>query len=563
MNSISSSLSDRPLPPYMKTIPFKHQEDGIAFSENKNFFAFFLEQGLGKTKLLIDKASKLFLEGKIDAVLLIAPSSGVCDQWVSEQIPENSAVPCDILMFKKGGSTKFDHTFRVFMENNARAEGKLKWLVTNTEGFSRDTYVPYFRMFLQSNKSMLAVDEGHHLSNPEAKRTKNIRMGLSIATKLGHVTTKVTPMAPYRAILTGTFTPNNPFALYSQFEFLCPGFWGLPFSSFKSRYGLERTDSQRGILPNGRTQEKQFKRRLSLKEMNYVRAAAARNVPIDRISQMYMVSVSDVAFLLQHPDLHTPYKNLPELKAKIAPYAFIRAKKDCLDLPEKLYEKVYVEMNPEQKLMYKKMVRDLEAEYQGVEMTALNSLTLIVRLAQITSGFLPDSSGEDTDGTMQIGKSNPKIEVLLERMEEYGEYPAIVVGRFVAEVHLAEREIKARFPDLVVETMTGSVSQEERKDILDRFKAGEVDVLCGTQRVIGTGLNLQRSSVEYALSNSYSYVDRAQMEDRIHRPGQEHACTYVDFLAAGTVDERIYEVLLQKKDLLDYMRGKSFQEFVR
>jgi len=111
--------------------------------------------------------------------------------------------------------------------------------------------------------------------------------------------------------------------------------------------------------------------------------------------------------------------------------------------------------------------------------------------------------------------------------------------------------------------MTGTVSQEDRTDILERFKEGDVDVLCGTQRVIGTGLNLQRSSIEYTLSNSYSFIDRAQTEDRIHRPGQEHACTYVDFIAEGTVDERIYEVLLQKKDLLDYMRGKSFAEFLR
>jgi len=544
------------LPPYMKTTPFKHQEEGIGFAEGKNFFAYFLEQGLGKTKLIIDQATKLFQEGKIDAVLYIGPST-ICSQFIHEQLPLHSAIPYDVLMFKKGGTKKFDNAFRLFLEADSRSEGKLKWLVTNTEGFSRDTYIPYMRFFLKGNTSMIVVDESHQIKQITAQRTKNIIQGLSTITKLGNRVTKVAPLSAYRAVLTGTPVANTPFDLYSVFEFLQPGFWGMPFSSFKSRYGLERTDT----VPGG---AKIFRRKLSLKEMKFIRSAAARNVPLDKISMMYMVSSQDVAYLLQHPDVQTPFKNLPELKARIAPYAFIRKKIDCLDLPEKLYEKVYVEMNAEQISLYAKMVDDLEAEYEGVEMTALNSLTLLVRLAQITSGFMPRSATAIGDEpTVQIGKSNPKIDALLEQMEEYAEFPAIVVGHFVAEIHLAAEQIKARFPDLVVEVLDGDVPQKDRPAILERFKAGEVDVLCGTQKIIGTGLNLQRSAIQYTLSNSYSFLDRAQTEDRIHRQGQERVCTYVDFIAEGTIDERIYEVLLQKKDLLDYMRGKSFAEFLR
>lgn len=531
--------------------PFKHQEEGTNFALGKEFSAIFMEQGLGKTRLLIDLASNLFLQKKIDSVLLIAPNM-VAPQWIAEQLPLFSPVPYKPLLFRKGASRRFDREFREFAESQDRSE--LRWLVTNVEGFSYDTYVPYFKFFLKKNKTLLAVDEVHLIKSLDAKRTQNIIFGLSDLTKIGRRVTAVHPLSVCRSVLTGTPVANAPFDIYAIFEFLSPGFWGMPFSSFKSQYGLEKTDTVPGST-------RQFKRKLSLKEMRYIREASGRGLDAAKIAQMYGVNYEDINYLITHPDVHVPYKNLPELKAKIAPYSFIRKKTECMDLPEKIYDKVSLEMNDEQKTVYKSMVKSLEAEYQGVELTALNSLTLIVRLAQITSGFFPHDE-EHTGKVLPIGKNNVKIDALLSHMEEYQEFPSIVVSRFVAEAELAASEVKAKFPDQTVELIIGDVPMVKRNKIIDAFKGGEVDVVVATQKPIGTGLNLQRSSLMYFLSNSYSFVDRSQAEDRIHRPGQESRCSYVDFLCTGTIDERIYEVLLQKKDLLEYMRGRSFREFI-
>jgi SNF2 family DNA or RNA helicase len=92
---------------------------------------------------------------------------------------------------------------------------------------------------------------------------------------------------------------------------------------------------------------------------------------------------------------------------------------------------------------------------------------------------------------------------------------------------------------------------------------GEVDVLVASARIIGTGFNLQNCHVMYMYSNSYSFEDRAQLEDRIHRNGQESdTVVYKDLIVRRTVDEQVYEVLQNKKDLLEFMRDKSLHEFI-
>jgi len=535
-----------------KTKPFLHQEEGVEFAYSKPFSAFFLEQGLGKTKMLIDLASNLYLNEKIDAVLLIGPLA-VCEQWI-EELGIHSPIPFEAYIYEKTGTGKAERRFLAFKTQKSA----LRWLITNIEGFSSTTHLSVFKEFLLENKALVAIDEVHSAKSVEAQRTQNLILGLANVTRMGRRITKVEPIAPYRVIMTGTPVANAPFDLFAPFEFLSPGFWGMPFSAFKARYGLERTDCVPGT-------SRLFKRRLSLKEMKLVRNLATR-AGAPSAARVYGVSVEDIEYLLANPDLHAPYKNLPELKAKIAPYAFIRKKVDCLDLPPKIYTKVPVEMNSDQAAVYKKLVADLEAEYGGVTITALNALTLTMRLAQVTSGFYP---GGDQNESVQsnpfilIGKSSPKIDAMLDHMREYLEVPCIVVCRFVEEARRATAAIRKAFPEYRVETVIGEVPVHERERIVADFKKGEVEVIVATQRVIGTGLNLQVASLVYFLSNSYSLIDRAQTEDRIHRPGTTaEKCTYVDFLCRGTIDERVYDILLSKKDLLEYMRGKSFSEFL-
>ena len=76
-----------------KTRPFDHQQKVLNDSYNKEFFALFMEMGLGKSKVIIDTIGMLYKEKQIDSVLVIAPK-GVYDNWVKGEIPNH--LPDDI-----------------------------------------------------------------------------------------------------------------------------------------------------------------------------------------------------------------------------------------------------------------------------------------------------------------------------------------------------------------------------------------------------------------------------------------------------------------------------------
>jgi len=69
-----------------KTKPYKHQLDALEKSWNKETFAYFMEMGTGKTKVLIDNAAMLYDKGKIDGLLIVAPK-GVVGTWYDQELP--------------------------------------------------------------------------------------------------------------------------------------------------------------------------------------------------------------------------------------------------------------------------------------------------------------------------------------------------------------------------------------------------------------------------------------------------------------------------------------------
>ena len=69
-----------------KTKPYQHQLDALEISWNKEVYAYFMEMGTGKTKVLIDNMSMLYDNGKIDGALIIAPK-GVVGTWYEQELP--------------------------------------------------------------------------------------------------------------------------------------------------------------------------------------------------------------------------------------------------------------------------------------------------------------------------------------------------------------------------------------------------------------------------------------------------------------------------------------------
>ena len=213
-----------------KTKPYAHQLTALEKSSSKESYAYFMEMGTGKTKVLIDNMSMLYDKGKIDGALIIAPK-GVIGTWHNQEIPthlpdhiENVSVLWQANI-TKGQQEKLNELLK--------SSDKLHILIMNVEALSTSKGTDFAESFLRTHNTIMAIDESTTIKNSSAKRTKNIL--------------KLAPQSKYRRIMTGSPITKNPLDLYSQCEFLSP--WLLDFASyyaFRNRYAEMKTIHAQG-----------------------------------------------------------------------------------------------------------------------------------------------------------------------------------------------------------------------------------------------------------------------------------------------------------------------------
>jgi len=204
-----------------KSKPFAHQSKALEMSWDKEVFAYFMEMGTGKSKVLIDNIAMLYNAGKINGALIIAPK-GVYKNWFDSEIPNH--LPDYIE--KKMGLWKTDPNAKE-LKPLFSLGAELHILIMNVEAFSTKKGVLFAHKFLSCHKSLIGIDESTTIKNPNAKRTKSI---LSLK-----------PYSKYRRILTGSPVTKSPLDLFSQCQFLDP--WLLSqqsYFAFRTRYAICR-----------------------------------------------------------------------------------------------------------------------------------------------------------------------------------------------------------------------------------------------------------------------------------------------------------------------------------
>ena len=208
-----------------KTKPYAHQLKALKMSWNKPYFAYFMEMGTGKSKVLIDNISMLYDKGKINGVLIVAPK-GVVKNWYEGEIPTHIVKHIDYkcVLWQSLINAKQQKKLNTLFETGQ----DLHILVMNVESLSTKKGYDFAHKFLFSHRAMMAIDESTTIKNPNAKRTKNICQ-LGLATK-------------YNRILTGSPVTKSPLDLYKQCEFLQPELLGFSsYYAFRTRYAVMRT----------------------------------------------------------------------------------------------------------------------------------------------------------------------------------------------------------------------------------------------------------------------------------------------------------------------------------
>lgn len=186
-----------------KTKPFDHQRNLFMLSRDKKSFAFFMEQGTGKSKPVIDTAAWQYSQGLIDALVVIAPN-GVHRNWIEEEIPKHLPDWCPREMWTY--SAHLLKAEKLAFEELVKKTGVLKIFAFNVEGFVSDKAQSRLEKILTYCKPLIATDESQYIKNPSAGRTDYL--------------TKACSDVQYKRILTGTSVTKGVEDLYGQFTWL-------------------------------------------------------------------------------------------------------------------------------------------------------------------------------------------------------------------------------------------------------------------------------------------------------------------------------------------------------
>ena len=471
-----------------KTKPYQHQLNALYKSWNKETFAYFMEMGTGKTKVLIDNMSMLYDKGKINGALIIAPK-GVVGTWYTNELPTH--LPDHIENVTVLWQPNITKTQQEKLDTLFEIDTALHILIMNVEALSTEKGVKFATKFINSHKTMMAIDESTTIKTPSARRTKNIiSLGLN---------------AKYKRIMTGSPITKNPLDLYTQCEFLDP--WLLDFASyyaFRNRYAEMKTMHIRGRS----------------------------------------IQVVD------------KFQNLGELSDIVKEFSYRVLKEDCLDLPPKVFIKRHITLTADQKRVYEQMKEQAIAHLNGKVTTTMTVLTQLMRLHQITCGYVTAD-----DGTTQQVESN-RLNELMSILEDTDGKVIIWANYQLSVGEIIQKIIKVYGPDSYVHYY-GLTPQEDRQDFIRKFQNDpKCRFIIGTPQTGGYGITLTEANTVIYYSNGYDLEKRLQSEDRAHRIGQKKTVTYIDLICEDTIDEKIVKALRNKINIASEVMGEELRDWI-
>src|SRR6185437_2372304 len=483
-----------------------HQDIGLANCLHTDGYGLFMEQGTGKTPIVVKRVD-------LEAPVISAKHGRMyrCIIVAPKNVRQNWATEFERfsnvagkVTVLRGGEFKRMKQFFEAMVKNGRDELQYTIVVCSYECLSGKTW----ELISKLEWDLAVLDEAHYIKGSQTKRSKSA--------------IELRDIANARMVLTGTPVCNSVFDLFSLFEFMREG--GSGFTSreaFCKFYGVyEARDPARGT------------KRLS------------------------------------------GVQNLPFMKERLARCSFIVKKSEALpDLPEKVYDIYEVEMTERQAEIYNQVRDDLTAEIERdladetKQLNADNILVKLLRLAQITSGFISfdpiiDNETGEVLSARQIDKfePNPKIEALVEILKDKEPTEKTIVwAHFKQDISSIMERLRRENIDAV--EFRGGTREADREENVRRFNCDtRCKVLVGNPGAGGTGINLlgydytsdkphdTDCTHEIYYSQDWSHPKRSQSEDRCHRKGTRRNVRITDLTVLGTVDEEIRARVTNKRE---------------
>lgn len=475
-----------------KLKPFKHQLEALASCNGREAYAYFLEPGLGKTKVAIDDAMILYKKGMVDTVLVVCPISAIS---VWEQEIRKNTDEVKISIWPKKPTDDIGIRFYIInhdalvsnyvnsvkcvkkldMTKDKEEIDKLVKKIKIIESNTKDGFSVASQFLMSSSKCMMIIDESTCISNWQSLRTL-------FCTKLANMTN-------YKRILTGDPIPNNPIDLYSQLYWLDP-----TIVNNRSYYAFRGHFCDMGGFKN-----KQI----------------------------------------------VGYRNMDELAAICKKHGYRVRTEDVFDMPAQnwLIRRVVPTQNTidlYNKIVEEDIVSYLD-EYDNEATISVNMiLTQFIKLQQVCGGTLIDDDGE----VHIVG--DEKLKELLVMLNEWGNIKTLIWHQFREEGNLIAETLKKRGKSIAL--FNGDLSASERGALVADFENGKLDYLIIQNDAGHLSITLNRATRAIWYSNHLRPIVRNQSERRNWRIGQKNPVIYYDLLMDGFIDNWIYKRLKRKRN---------------
>lgn len=423
--------------------------------------ALLMEMGTGKTLTSIAVAGRGYLNGKIQKLLVVCPSS-VMSVWRNE-IQEFA---------------DYEFTATVLEGTMNKRKEKLKQLALG-KGLrvAIINYEAAWRMLEELKgwkPDMIIADESQRIKNPNASQSKGMH-------KLGDI-------AKYKMILSGTPVQNSPLDVYSQYRFLDKTIFGTSYYAFRTRY---------------------------------VRMGGYQGYQI------------------------VGYINQDELIQKAHSIAYRVTKAEALDLPEQICTMRYCNLEPNARKVYDGIMKQNYMELESGEITTTNVLTRLLRMSQITGGFVNNDDGNTE--FISTAKLNALEEIVDDVVIDNGK-KLVVFARFIKEIDAIKQLLEKK--NIKYSWIAGEVKMEDRGQMVKDFQENEdVKVFVAQIQTAGLGITLTAADTSVFYSLDFNFANYSQALARLHRIGQKNNVNHIHLIAKDTIDEKIMSALERKEDI--------------
>ena len=310
---------------------------------------------------------------------------------------------------------------------------------------------------------------------------------------------KLGDRARYKLLLTGTVITNRELDVFSQYRFLDSSIFGTSFYVFRNRY--------------------------------FDMTGYGNHIPVFRrcMGDDFLQKMHSIAYRVR--------------------------KDECLDLPDISEETRYVELEKDAMDRYRELEKESYTELNGADVSAVNVLTKILRLSQLTGGHLTDDTGNSSE--VSCAKLDALSDIIDTAMEE--EQKIVIMARFVPEMDQIEAMLGKK--GIGYACIRGGV--KDRDGEVRKFQnEPSCRVFMGQIAAAGLGITLTAAHTMVFYSLDYSMSNFEQAKARIHRISQKNDCLYIYLTAKGTIDGRVLRALRKKQDLAkalvdDYRNGKD------